>query len=281
MRLFRRRRRRFDPRYYQIDTTFDIRTSRRAIHLGDPYQKSVHRTRRRIIKVVGLVAVLFLIEALLQAPIFALERLTLQGVKHVDEERLRAAIQEELNRRRLFFFKNSNYFLFRRQSLTARLTNEFYLRDIAIQKKFPPALEIRFEERLTPFGRQAPGAYYAISYDGGEIQQIELPRADQIVIADERTNLELNMPFSYLEKVTIITELWQEKIYRPSIVKFHITDEVEDMILTTSDNYSVALTSGSDLGEQIDRIKLYLADIVTPRPTEYIDARFGERLFVK
>ncbi len=258
----------------------EVNHPRRA-EIGGYYQNKKPRQLNLIKRWLIIITVIIVGQSLFQVPFLRLSNITIDGIKYIPSDQLENEIEEILDRKRWFIFRNDNYFLFQSYDLIQRLENEYHLTDIKLTKKFPQTLSLTAKERLSPFVRQTPEGYYAMNFRGEVLGQIDQPEPTQIIIADERTDQSQGIPLDYLETATNLLQTWAFKAEQLHITKFHLTDSNEDLKVTTSQNYRVFFTRGEDITVQLARLQEILSQDAVPETIEYIDLRFENNIYYK
>jgi hypothetical protein len=255
--------------------------SRRPVVYQDHYALANTHYLKRIRAVVAGIAVVLILQSLLHIPLLQLRSVHISGVRYLPEEAVRTAIAEDLSRRRWLLFRNDNFFLFSGGRLSQALENRFLVRVTKVEKRFPQTLSVELVERIAAFVVQTPEKYLQLDTTGASIGESQGPQQGQSVIADERAEWGSAIPQPYLELVTSIKNLWEQRIVGVSIEKFNLTDEADRVTVSTDAGFKVYFDRTKDIEKQIDRLSLFLLDTSIARPSEYVDLRFDETLFVK
>ena len=245
------------------------------------YQQARKVKRRRAWRIIQVIILLLLLQSIFQIPQLKIDRIEFRRLENVPTTEIELRLRALLDESRLLIFKNSNYFLFQSRSIEQILADQYFLEDISIQKQFPKTLIFEATEKISPFVRQTPDAYYSLSYTGETLGQSNQPPTDTYIIADERGDLTQNVPLSYLEEATDLLAAWQVD---PSLIRldrFHLTDEPDLLRLSTDKDLELIFGTAEDYTNQINRLEEILQQNILPTDTEYVDLRFANNIYFK
>ncbi len=267
-------------KFARIDRLQPFQKSRREL-TRSYYNHRRPPNKKLIIRVIGVIAGLLILQSIFQLPWLKINNIVIQGLSQVPEQSVRQDIQAKLDERRFLIFKNNNYFIFKSGDLSEKLVANYFLDNISIKKSFPHTVEITAQERISPFVRQTPDAYYVLSYSGEIKEKTAEPPAGTSIIADERQDTSSNIPFKYLESVSKLVEQWDINEQQLIILKFHLTDEPDQIIASTDRGYRLIFSTTEEYSKQITRLKEILAQNILPQDIQYVDLRFENNVYFK
>lgn len=260
--------------------THVYRSSRRALH-DDYYTNREFRDNRAIVFIVAAIAIVLLVQSIFQVPFLRLTKLEVRGLEYQALDDVEKALADELRRSRFIFFRNDNFFLFRRTRLVRRLQNDFFLDIVRLTRRFPNALTLEVRERIAGFVLQSGDHYIRIDGTGAVLGPVEQPSSRQGIIVDERSIPEAAIPIDYLEKVTDISDLWSKNVSTLGLTAVHLTDEPGIIIVSTGAGYRIYFSRDKDIAKQVSRLVVFLGDPAVTQPKEYLDLRFDETIYLR
>ena len=267
-------------RFYRVDRLRPPGSFSRASLKQNHYQRPNSR-RRPLLVTLSIIGLVLLVQSLFQLPWLQLRQIEIQGLTYVPVTVVEAAVRQELDSKKLWFFKNSSYFLFSDEQLQERLANEFYLTDLKLTKYFPGRLLIQAKEKILPFVRQTPGGYYQLDYKGEVAGPIDTPKEQDVIIADEREDLNQNIPLTYLEQATKLVLAWSTINNLPRLDRFHLTDDQEQLIVSTEQGYRVLFKIEESYQKALTSYQEILSQNLLPDQLEYVDLRFENNVYFK
>ncbi len=256
-------------------------TGRSALYQNQYSRKTPTASYRYAKIAIIVIAVFLLMQSIFQIPQFRITDVRIQGLKYIPLEQVQSFIMDELHRRRLFIFRNDNYFLLAQTKMRKRLEQRFYLTVTSLHVSFPHTVTISVHERITAFVVQTPDGYFTLGTDGKALETVDKPQPNQLLIADERAVKERSIPVDYLEKATTIAEDWGQSIQLAALTGFHLTDDKDRIIVSTDKGFRVYVDPNKDIHPQLQRLSVYLQDRNFEAPAEYIDLRYDDNVYLK
>jgi len=245
-------------------------------YYGQPVKKGIPRWLIIGLIVVGLVLI---VQSFFNLPVFRIEQVHISGMKYLSEAEVRGYIDQELLRRRWIIFKNNNYFLVSINRMKDRLENEYFLNVEELKKDFPDTLIVKVQERIAAFVLQTPTQYIQLDTRGEWIGEVTGPSGTQSIIADERTEFGSAIPTDFLENATIIKDNWEQLVPQLQLNKFHLTDDLTRIEVSTDRQFRVYFSPDKELPPQLRRLSIFLEEANLDEPGQYIDLRFDEKLY--
>lgn len=237
-------------------------------------------------KMYLIISLLFLVTIIyffLFSPYFKLTSIESTETLFIPNEDVTTSIQEFVDSRRYFVIPQNNYFLISKRELTTKLEDEFKLRKVTIVKEAPNGLFVYFKEQISVFVASLNDASEEIRlYDhaGESIQK--LTRKDynnQLPFVTTESYESIDENFS-----TIVLSSWEISNLRNSnyrIVTYIQQDN--ELIALTDKNFEIRFSLESDTEVQLNSLEVLQQNFLRgePLPSEYIELRFGEKVFVK
>ncbi|MCB9802625.1 FtsQ-type POTRA domain-containing protein [Candidatus Nomurabacteria bacterium] len=249
------------------------------------YKKGINK-KNLIKKIVLVILFLLLVQSLFQLPFLRINKFVLSNNQDLKQEDLQSLVSQYLEQDKYLLFKNNNYFLFDQSDLKQDLLNTYNLDSVSIQKKFPQTIEIKVTEKISQFILQKDDALYLLSSKGALNRQINALDEKYLILQDFRSdslNLEQILNEDELELINFFYKSWQETFGQsPKLKTIFLTDSLDTLLEAQTDiGYTVKLDPEKNIIEQLNNLKKVLAGNIIGIDIDYIDLRFGERVFFK
>ncbi len=251
------------------------------------YSEQDKKGKNSIIKIIWIIFSLLLIQAIGQASLFKIKEISLENNKNISLSEIEETVNPFLDSQRFLFFKNSNYFLINKEYLRNFLSTEYNLESIEIKKVFPNKLKIMVQERISSFIWQKNNNLYLLTSQGvlnRKISDLNEDYDNYPILVDFRaekaqqeqifTDLELN----YINTMYLLwNEIIDEKI---KIKKMYIEDK-KDFKIEINLGYNIIFNKEKDIKEQLNNLNKVLAENIIGGDIDYIDLRFGDKVYFK
>jgi cell division septal protein FtsQ len=250
------------------------------------YSQADHKYRQRITRIVLFILIIFLSQGIFQTKYLKLDNLVISGYQDLSLEDIQIVANEQLQTKRLLFFRNNNYFLIKTDKLEGALVAKYNLDGAEVKKKFPHTLEIKVQEKISHFIWQANDSLYLLDAKGFLNRQIEALDEKYLVIEDQRSQKPVSgQVFNEIE-INVINEIyldWNRIIgAKPVLKRIVMTDDSSLIQLYTEPGFSVKLNPQEDINQQLVNLqKVLAAQNITGGDIDYIDIRFENRVYFK
>lgn len=210
-----------------------------------------------------------------------------------------------------------NYFLFPQSTVAKKIQDKFLYQNVEIKKVFPNSIQIIVTEKPASIIYDNNGIIFLLDQDGKIIKKTELSYSQTIPNAPilnsnasstlttpinptslaiyEQTKAEYgNFPIIndpkpintknegiLSAKLIIAAQMWQKYLKEQGVreVKFFSTDETDfNLKITTDKPWHILINTENDASAQMRNLKTIL---ISNNPTNYVDLRFGERVYWK
>lgn len=249
-------------------------------------QQSTNKTNRlkQIIFVIFLVLVL---QSIFQIKLFRITQIEISDNQELQADEVKNFVQSQLDRSRLLMFKNNNYFLVKINRLTKDLMTNFNLDGAQVTKSFPHTIKIKLQEKISQFIWQRDDTLYLVSAKGVLNRQIEALDEKYLILQDFRAikpSGEQILNDNELNLINKIGDAWAANFSDDkSLTRMYLSDDLSQLNVQVKAGYVIKLDATKDINEQLNNLKKVLAEniITDPNSVEYIDLRFGDRIFFK
>src|SRR3989339_2088592 len=287
--------------------------------LRNPYRKEPKQQRKFHLVPIGL-GLLFIVwlAIMVYLPFFQISKLSFTGLKTIKQSKIENTVLAELNQRQ--WLPSANYFLVSTNKITSKLQENFPLQSITITKIFPNELKIAVAEKISSIVYDNSKYYYLLDESGAVMEilgpvgagsyinqqmtsttvsstaistttvAIHLPEYQKItpdfgaypILYDYTAPENINLKQIVLTKEIIATTIEaSEELEKQGIghLKYFVMEsQTAGLKAITDKKFQVLLSFFNPVKDQIANAATILR---TNRPNEYVDVRFGERVFWK
>lgn len=288
--------------------------------LSNPWkQKPKKNWKNTILLITSLIFILGWVALMFYLPFFKITTINITNTQITNADEVREYIKGSwLYKNKII--PSDNYFLLRRRSMEQGIVERFGLQDTSIKKIFPHEIEVVIQEKICSVIYYDGRSYYLIDKFGKIITPIlndiktapntttpEVGEANSntstpiITFSTEKPDVDLirkefnNQPIIFDEAATGKNEngeLLSSNLIE-NIIDWHLGFETENLgqikyfyienptagiKVFTDQNWYVLFDHKADLTTQLNNLKTILAQA---EPQEYIDLRFGEKIYWK
>lgn len=240
-----------------------------------------------LVLVVGILAGIF------GHPMFRIDQIEILGVEYLDKVALESVISTHLQDSRLIFFNRSNRFLFSAEELSRLLTEQFALANttIALQEG---TLFIQLEERTSNLFWKTQEKLFVVDLEGVVVREVidsddsilQQANLSELPIFIDTNNVAVDIGSLVLTPMEIEQAfMFFEDLHKANIGYTYI--EVDRLAgkwvkLMTEQGYSILFDLTGNIDEQFQHLSAVLQEQVDdPTTLEYIDLRFGDKVYFK
>ena len=262
-------------------TQHQARRSRKSYHVLDR-----QKIYRRIIKVIWIIVIVLLAQSIFQWSYLAVDNITLSGNKDISLEEVRGLLDKDLWQRRYLFFKNNNFFLLDTDPLADKLKQNFNLETVELTKKWPDTLEIKIIEKISHLIWQRDQEFYLLDAQGYKIRPIPSADGKYLLLEDRRSTVAADGPVVDQSTVELINDVclaWEDILAgQIGLIKIVIGDQANLWELHSSLGYYVKFDPQEPWSGPLSNLaRILSAEDVLARDIDYIDLRFGDRVYYK
>jgi len=236
---------------------------------------------------------------------FQIKEIKISGNQKIATKEIENIVSQQVNKK-IFFFIPRNIFLINFKKIDQTISEKFLvIAKVILKKEFPNTIFVSIEERV------AIGVWCKPITDFQESNSDEEEKEKIVLISDsdcfnldnegvifeqsrERTGLiiksgkEISLGEKVIEKDYLEAILEIERTIKKdsqiNIKEFFVPDEGEKLIVKTSDNWEIYFNSTKNISDQVFNLNLVLKEKIPNEQMgnlEYIDLRFGNRVYIK
>lgn len=226
----------------------------------------------------------------LAAPFWRLENVRIEGLTRVSAAGLEEIVREQAATARLGAFNQRNIFLFRSQQAADAIKEAYNFSGVQLKKSWPRTLTIKVSERPYAFIYQEGSEQYYASADGYVIQEpavdddgrskyflLENKSGSSLIRSDDRINIKA-------EHLAFTLELQQRLAsdHDLRVEKFLVDNEQNAVKVKFQDGPQAYFNVKDDAGTQVNVLQLVKREKIKDNfsRTNYIDLRYGDRIFI-
>ncbi|MEK7203153.1 MAG: FtsQ-type POTRA domain-containing protein [Patescibacteria group bacterium] len=235
---------------------------------------------------------------------FEVKNIDVSGNKNIITEEIIEIAERQIEKRRFFIFSQRNFFMFNGTQLEDIIAERFFLEKVKVKKILSNKIKIEIFERSTSVVWISRSRAYYIDPEGLVISMVvdkDITKetiADQVAIYRHQI-IAYNLPYIYDVEGREVEV--GKKIASPRLVSFIIdlvgklpkalsyeisyynyNAQSREIAAVTAEGWQIKFSFDSDLETQIDNLSLLLKEkIKNTKQLDYIDLRFGERIFYK
>ncbi len=250
-------------------------------------------TRRSVFGVLGCIAVLVILSGIiyfLRYPSWQITEISFSGFERVVSADVEAKIQEDLRGSRALVLPRSSYFLFDSAASEEKILKDFpRLESVQIRKEFPSKISVAARERefwaIYCAGESARCGY--MDRTGFLYEEAPVSTGSLILTVFRDTGV-VEIPSQPLEQALV-----EKFILFSELLSSETGEEVESFIVSggLDDEFQARVRSGfflyikrdDDFTSVVKTFKIFLEKEIgeKKRSLEYVDLRFGNKIFYK
>lgn len=293
--------------------------SRRYTGGSGIFKMQPHFWQARKFKIYGLLtilAIIFLSYFIFWSNLLKINKLEVTGTKNLDPAEIESIIHNQMTKSRFLVFSQSNILFFDSKMASEEVKKALVVNDIQIKKRPLKKLKIEVTEKTAQVVWITDNHYYYLDPNGlvvkenlvaninlveGEAQtnsneataadlageaMIDLSVLDQsLPLVYDLTNSPVTVGKNILNPKLIETILYlKNKLPKPdlNIKNFQIPEpQGNDVQVVTDHGFDVYFDSQDSLDQQLANLSLVLREKVKDKKINYIDLRFGSRVYIK
>lgn len=250
----------------------------------DYYNTTRVSYQKIVVRIILVILGLLLVQSIFQIKYFKIEKINLVGQNDLSVEEAQQFILSELAKSRFFFFEESNYWLAPIDELSYKLKEKYNLEEAKIEKKWPDKLLVTVKEKVSHFIWQKDDSLYLLDAQGLLNRQISFLDDKYLVLEDKRDYRPQGEQIFTSDEIEVINQIylnWNDLIAtKVKMSKITIYNDW-NIDLHTETGFYVKIDKDQDIREQLNNLRAVLEENITGVDIDYIDIRFGDKVYFK
>ncbi len=266
--------------------------------------------RFKIWLILGVIGLFFLCYLIFWTGIFSIDTIEVRGNQAISSQEIEQIITEQSDKRRWALFSQNNILFFNTATAAATIDQRYILDSVAVKKRAPQRILIELQERDSQATWVTGDQYYTIDPNGIILKQLpvanvvvvtgeageeavggeellDLSAVDQsrpIIIDDAAQSVDVGQTAVDAQQLVFIDYLHQQ-LPQENITpeRYRIPEEgSSDVFVDTTAGYALYFDSTDQHEQQLINLRAILKNKIQADSTiEYIDLRFGEKVYIK
>jgi len=263
-------------------------------NLSNPFfHKPKKKPNKRFFACLAVAAValiIFLFWFFLAAPLWHINNIKVEGLTRISSDEIISKVFEQEKKSRYGLFKQTNIWLFNKQEVQETILASYNLASLEIIKRPVGTIIIKVGERPYSFIFQQGNEFFYSAIDGYIIREAAVTEDDKsryLILENRNPNSlideknKINISDTYL---SFILDLANQITVHPelSVERFIIDQEFNTIKVKFKDGPLVYFNTKTPAKAQIERLVLVKNDKIKDNfnKTNYIDLRYGDRIFI-
>lgn len=271
--------------YYKKDIQKDDYTN--------PYhKKSPQLNKNFVLFSIFLIVAGYWIYLIVYSPYFKIKRVFINDLEYVDRKKVEDIINASLAGKKFFIFPRDNYFFFNTDILAKKIKKDFLIDGANVAIEEINNLDVIIKEKPSSITWITGDRYYYLDMDGNVKKEIMASDADRNYhIIYDGENKELPSPQNhpkviekkYIEQSLKIINDIKEHTNFEIISSKYFSNAKQELYGKTNKGFEIYFDLSGNIDEQLNNLYILLKGKINDAdfPKEYIDLRFGEKVYEK
>ena len=267
--------------------------------------KGIKSRKTRYFVIIGLILLLTAFYFLDHAEFLKIKNIEISGTEYISQSEIKDLILEQTSSRRFIFFHQSNILFFSKSQAKKKLAENYSFESLKIKKNYPDGIKIELKEEISALIWISGENKYFLDLAGIPLRQLT---QDDLVIEKSEGQTDIirpeissgNYPVIYdlsnspviigqavapKDLVDFVVSL-TEKLKKGAdfnIAHYELTNpQLKEVILLTKEGWKIYFRTEDPIDQSVGSLFSVLQQEIKNRSTlEYIDLRFGQRVFWK
>lgn len=268
------------------------------------------RRRFKLIAIAAVIATLLLAYWLFWSGLFEVRAIEVRGNQTLAAGTIEQVVREQFSHRRAVLFSQSHLLFFDSAAVEQRLQQQYFFDQVVIKRRPFHRLIVAITEKTAQLTWVSDSRYYTIDGNGLALREILAPsvvelRDDQqpseaaageqvidaqilgdsgtVVIDQTNTPVTIGQSVANQAFIHFITELVNQfSTTELTAEQWLVPSPSEGVVhVKTNRGFTVYFDSQDQLDAQLANLRLILREKIKDRNVNYIDLRFGNRVFIK
>ena len=248
------------------------------------YTRQKNSQQKIIIRIIFVIFAILVLQSIFQIKFLRVQNINLNNNNDLSTEEVQEFVLDKLTATKFFFFEKNNYFLVPIDELDVQLVAEYNLEEVSLEKIWPNTLEITVKEKNSHFIWQKDDSIYLLDATGLLNRQISILDDKYLLLDDKRDQRPSGEQIFTDQEINIINQIylnWMDMVAsKAKLNKITIYNDWS-IELNTQTGFYVKLDKDQDIHEQLNNLKAVLEENITGVDIDYIDVRFGDKVYFK
>lgn len=268
---------------------------------ADYYPKR-YSWRSRSARVIFIITIFGWIYALFFSPLFVIENIFINDLKKINKTDILALVKEEMSQSQLGIFTKQNIFIFDIRGFSKKFQKKYFVENLEINKNYPNTLKIKIVEKQPAVLALNNWQDFFTDKDGHiiEIQNhaelasstdfknhLSLHELRTLPIVFAASDKTLNIKDAIMPKQTFRDLIFiQDEILKKNSLDIdyiaYDPGEILKIVIKTQNGFEIYFDL-ENISKQMEKLNAFLLSKTFQEKgkPQYIDLRFGDRIYVK
>lgn len=260
----------------------------------NPYypRKEIKVNKKLVLVVIFFILVFYWGYLVFYSQYFKINNVFLNELEYIEEQEVLDMAFEQMEERKFFILSEDRLFLFNKQRLKEELEAKFLTDEVKISALGLNSLDVHIQERISSLTWITNNKYYYLDIEGNVKYEVEpaLVNRNYPIIYDgnnkefhaETGNPKVMEVGEIEDLIKILEEVGNNTPFE--VISFTYFDgDIHEARAKTNKGYELYFDLKQDIGGQLENLYILLEQGFSEGelPKEYIDLRFGERVYYK
>ena len=250
----------------------------------DYYSNQKNTNTKKVVRIIWIIVAILAIQSIFQAPYFKVDQIEIAGNQDLSYDEVYETVSNELTASRFLVFKNNNYFLLKTEPIEDILVEKYNLDQATLDKDLPDKLLVTLKEKISHFIWQKDDSLYLLGAKGRLNRQIGAIDEKYLILADNRDHRPTGEQIFDENEINVINQIyirWNDLISDKAKLQKIVIYNDWALELYTDVGYHVKIDRDVDIVEQINILNRVLTETIGGVDIDYIDVRFGDKVYFK
>jgi len=256
-------------------------------------RKDINVNKGVVLTVILIIVVGYWVYLLFYSQYFKIKRVYINEIEYIDSNKILEIAREQMKRKRFFIFRQNNTLVLNVFRLQTNIKDNFLVKDISIDKQGFNDLYIQITGKPSGVTWILGDRYYYLDMEGNvkrEVAPMEAKREHLIIYGLNADGIETNfnsekfISKEYINNAMRIKEdIKKNTDFNIISFKYLNNDYIHEFHAKTDKGYEIYFDLKLDIIDQLGNLYILLNQTFqdSAYPENYIDLRFGERVYYK
>lgn len=276
-----------DIKDYSFQSKIKVKKDYENKHFLNPYfPKNQLKSRFNTKLYLKVLAIIVVVYVLIYSDFLAIKKVTVTGLDMIKENEFNQVVSDNLKKWRWLVFPQKNFIFFSKGKLKQGIETSYNLESIAIKRGWK-SLKIEVKEKISDLIVFNKENFYFADKEGRVTQDLAKERVVDYwqrfpILNIDNQGLKIGDNAANSQQVAFILAL-DEAVKKTNIERQgYELKEGKDIVLVSKTGWRAYFDYQGDLNLALENLLLVLKEkIKEPQRVEYIDLRFGNKIFYK